>query len=76
MKITTWNINGIRAAFGKNAFDWLNDFKPDILCLQEIKAKEDQIDGELFTQMGYQSIWNPAERPDTAAQGLFIPQNR
>ena len=71
MKITTWNINGIRAAFGKNAFDWLNDFKPDILCLQEIKAKEDQIDGELFTQMGYQSIWNPAERPGYSGTGTL-----
>jgi exodeoxyribonuclease-3 len=63
MRITTWNVNGIRAAFGKNAFDWVAEFKPDILCLQEIKAKIDQIDVEVFTNLGYQTILNPAERP-------------
>jgi len=63
MRITTWNVNGIRAAFGKNAFDWVADFKPDILCLQEIKAKIDQVDVEIFTNLGYQTILNPAERP-------------
>jgi exodeoxyribonuclease-3 len=56
-------VNGIRAAFGKNAFDWVAEFKPDILCLQEIKAKIDQIDVEVFTNLGYQTILNPAERP-------------
>ena len=63
MRITTWNVNGIRAAFGKNAFDWVADFKPDILCLQEIKAKIDQVDVEIFTNLGYQTILNSAERP-------------
>ena len=63
MRITTWNVNGIRAAFGKNAFDWVAEFKPDILCLQEIKAKIDQIDVEVFTNLEYQTILNPAERP-------------
>ena len=44
MKITTWNINGIRAAVGKEAFKWLGDYQSDVVCLQEIKAKEEQID--------------------------------
>lgn len=74
MKITTWNVNGIRAAFGKNAFDWLSDIKPDVLCLQEIKAKEDQIDGETFSRMGYQSIWNPAQRPGYSGTGVLYLQ--
>jgi exodeoxyribonuclease-3 len=73
MKITTWNVNGIRAAFGKNAFEWVADFKPDILCLQEIKAKEDQIDGNIFSSFGYQAVWNPAERPGYSGTGtLFL----
>jgi exodeoxyribonuclease-3 len=75
MKITTWNVNGIRAAFGKKAFNWLNDFKPDILCLQEIKAKEDQIDVGIFSTLGYQSVWNPAERPGYSGTGtLFLKE--
>ena len=63
MNITTWNVNGIRAALGKNAFEWLHDNPSDVVCLQEIKAKEEQIDSNLFELMGYQCIWNPAERP-------------
>ena len=36
MKIITWNINGIRAALGKNALDWAFAQQPDFLCLQEV----------------------------------------
>lgn len=74
MKITTWNVNGIRAAFGKNAFDWIAEFKPDILCLQEIKAKIDQIDVEVFTNLGYQTILNPAERPGYSGTATIFTQ--
>jgi exodeoxyribonuclease-3 len=63
MKITTWNINGIRAALGKNILDWVSSYQPDVLCLQEIKAKEDQIDIEQFKAIGYEPVFNPAERP-------------
>ena len=38
MKIITWNINGIRAALGKNALEWAFEQQPDALCLQEVKA--------------------------------------
>ncbi|MBM3136771.1 MAG: exodeoxyribonuclease III [Chloroflexi bacterium] len=72
MKITTWNVNGIRAAFGKNAFEWVGEFKPDILCLQEIKAKIDQVDVEVFTNLGYQTILNPAERPGYSGTATFF----
>jgi len=40
MKIYSWNVNGIRAAYNKGFLTWFNKTKPDILCLQEIKAKE------------------------------------
>jgi exodeoxyribonuclease-3 len=63
MKITTWNINGIRAAMGKNILDWIDSYQPDVVCLQEIKAKEDQIDIDPIKAIGYECICNPAERP-------------
>ena len=44
MKITTWNVNGIRAATKKDVFDWIKTNNADVVCFQEIKAKEDQID--------------------------------
>jgi exodeoxyribonuclease-3 len=71
MKITTWNINGIRAAAGKNAFEWLRDTPSDIVCLQEIKAKEEQINSTIFESMGYSCFWNPAERPGYSGTGTL-----
>ena len=47
MKLISWNINGIRAAYRKGLYDWLNKEKPDIFCIQEIKAMPDQIPNKL-----------------------------
>lgn len=77
MKITTWNINGIRAAMGKNILDWISANKADVTCLQEIKAKEHQIDIEKINAAGYKFVCNPAERPGysgTANLYLAEPQ--
>jgi len=43
MKIISYNVNGIRAAIKNGFLDWLQQANPDIICLQEIKATEDQI---------------------------------
>ena len=43
MKIISYNVNGIRAAITKGFLDWLQQANPDVICLQEIKATEDQI---------------------------------
>ena len=72
MKITTWNINGIRAAMGKNILEWVNSYQPDVLCLQEIKAKEDQIDIDQIKAIGYEAVFNPAERPGYSGTATFI----
>ena len=48
MKLVSWNVNGIRAVASKNAFAWVDEFQPDILCLQEIKAEAEQIPEPLF----------------------------
>jgi exodeoxyribonuclease-3 len=61
MKITTWNVNGLRAALSKNIWDWVRQASPDVLCLQEIKARPEQLSTEhheLFTQ--HSVYWNPA----------------
>ncbi|MFM7766034.1 MAG: endonuclease/exonuclease/phosphatase family protein, partial [Sphingomonadales bacterium] len=42
MKILTYNVNGIRSAASKGLFDFLKDENPDVVCLQEIKATQDQ----------------------------------
>lgn len=53
MKILSYNVNGIRAAITKGFLDWLQHANPDVICLQEIKATEDQIPTEAITQAGY-----------------------
>lgn len=71
MKIITWNVNGIRAALGKNALDWAFAQKPDVLCLQEIKARPEQLTEKQRDFPGYQVVWNPAERPGYSGVATF-----
>jgi len=75
MKITTWNINGIRAAMGKNILDWVSSYQPDVLCLQEIKAKEEQIEIDAIKGIGYEVVFNPAERPGYSGTATLFKQN-
>jgi len=62
MKIMTWNVNGIRAALGKNLKGWMLEQAPDVFCLQEIKATPQQLSDEQKDFPGYSVTWNPAQR--------------
>ena len=44
MKITTWNVNGLRAALGKGVLDWVRQYEADVLCLQEVRARPEQLE--------------------------------
>jgi len=57
MKIATWNVNGLRARQGQ-FLDWLTTERPDVVCLQEIKASIDQLPFELRDVEGYWSRWH------------------
>ncbi len=66
MRITTWNVNGLRAITKKNFFEDVDSIQPDVLCLQEIKARPEQLDhGTMSTIQNRFSYltWNPAQRP-------------
>lgn len=72
MKICSWNVNGIRAVLQKGFLDWVSKEKPDILCLQEVKAFETQIPVELrFFLQDYQYIWHAGQRPGYAGVATF-----
>jgi exodeoxyribonuclease-3 len=63
MKITTWNVAGLRALLKKGGWDWVREYDPDVVCLQEIKAMPEQLteaDHRLFAP--YKTFWNPAEK--------------
>lgn len=61
-KIISYNVNGIRAALNKDFAIWLKAAGPDVLCLQEVKALEEQVDIETFKELGYDVHWHSAEK--------------
>lgn len=70
LKIFSWNVNGIRAVLRKGALqNFILEHQPDILCLQETKAKQEQVD---FDFEGYKVFWNPAERPGYSGTAVLI----
>jgi exodeoxyribonuclease-3 len=72
LKITTWNVNGLRAALGKGIWDWVRLENPDVLCLQEIKARPDQLSIEYHELFNRHTIfWNPAEKPGYSGVATF-----
>lgn len=63
MKIISYNVNGIRAALKKDFLGWLQSANPDVICLQEIKAMEEQLDLEAFKEAGYiYNYWYSAQK--------------
>jgi len=73
MKLISWNVNGIRAALNKGMADFISTENPDILCLQETKAREEQV--ELPLEFGaYKSYWNSAEKPGYSGTAIFTKE--
>ncbi len=62
MKLVFWYVNGLRACLGKGLAEKMDALAPDILCLQEIKARPEQV-SELWLSAWPHALWNPAERP-------------
>lgn len=62
MKIISWNVNGIRAVAQKNFFSDFKAMAPDVLCLQEIKAQDNQVAEALAPLEGYHIFSNSAEK--------------
>ena len=68
MKIYSWNVNGLRSVINKGALQkFLEEQKPDVLCLQEIKAKPEQIEIP-----GYNIIVNSAQRPGYSGTAILF----
>src|SRR5680860_708476 len=69
MKLYSWNVNGIRAVINKGAFQaFMAEYKPDILCLQETKAKQGQAKIDL---PDYTEYWNSAEKAGYSGTAIF-----
>jgi len=69
MKIYSWNVNGIRAVHNKGLFTkFIEQHQPDVLCLQETKAMQDQSEVDL---PDYQEYWNSAEKRGYSGTAIF-----
>ncbi len=63
MIVISYNVNGIRAAITKGFLSWLETENPDVICLQEIKAQENQIPTDLIKALGYTyQYYYPAQK--------------
>ncbi len=71
MKIVSYNVNGIRAALGKGLLEWVQAGDYDVLCLQEVKANEDQVDLSGFAGLGYDWAWFGAEKKGYSGVATF-----
>jgi len=71
MKIISFNVNGIRSALAKGFAEWLAQEKPDVVCLQEIKAQAEQIDLLLFKELGYDCFINSAQKKGYSGTAVF-----
>ena len=68
-KIFSWNVNGLRAVIRKGALqDFIAKYEPDILCMQETKAKQGQAEIDLPE---YEELWNSAERAGYSGTAIF-----
>lgn len=73
--ITTWNVNGLRAALKKEADSWWEEHDPDLLCLQEVRAQPDQLTAAQREALEHRNpVWNPAERAGYSGVATFAKQ--
>ncbi len=59
----SWNVNGIRAAAKKGYLQWMAGSNGDVICVQEIKAKPEQLTDDLLRPHPFESFWCPAKKP-------------
>ena len=71
IEIISWNVNGIRAVGTKEALKWIDERQTDILCLQEIKALEEQIPDDLFDKEYAERNVNSAEKKGYSGVAIY-----
>ena len=72
MKLISWNVNGLRACVKKGFEDFFKEVDADILCVQETKLQEGQID---FSPEGYECYWNYAEKKGYSGTAVFTKKH-
>jgi exodeoxyribonuclease III len=71
MKIISWNVNGLRSVLRRNQLDWLTDTNVDILCLQEIKVQQEQLEDTFKKFLGYNLFLHSATRKGYSGVAVY-----
>ena len=71
IRALSWNVNGLRAVHKKGFLEWFSKESPEILCLQETKAQEDQLPDPLRNIAGYQSYFSSGVRKGLSGVALY-----
>ena len=71
MRVISLNVNGIRAAARKGFFDWMVKQKADVVCLQEIKAQEQQLTDAIFYPKNYHAYFFAAEKKGYSGVAIY-----
>jgi exodeoxyribonuclease-3 len=72
----SWNVNGIRACVNKGFVEWFETVSPDILCLQEIKANEEQVPKKILNfSSKYDLTFFPAEKKGYSGVATFVKKS-
>ena len=75
MKIISYNVNGIRAAIKKGFLEWLKAANPDVICIQETKARQEQVDENSIKLAGYpHQYWFSAQKKGYSGVAIFCKQ--
>ena len=69
MKFISWNVNGIRAVIKKGFYEFMNEYDPDIICIQETKAHKEQVD--LVLPNYHYQYWNSAVKKGYSSTAIF-----
>ncbi len=72
LKLLSWNVNGIRAVQKKGFWDWFENEKADIVCLQETKARPEQLDEKSLHPLKYHSVWSSAEKAGYSGVAVYF----
>ncbi|MEQ8524262.1 exodeoxyribonuclease III [Gracilimonas sp.] len=70
IKISSYNVNGIRAAHRKGFIDWVEESNPDIICIQELRALEKQVPKEV-KELGFHEYYHVAEKKGYSGVAIY-----
>ncbi len=71
MRVISFNLNGIRSAAQKGFFTWLAEQNADVVCLQETKAQQHQLQDPLFHPPGYHCVYHDAEKKGYSGVAIY-----